>query len=169
MTQLIKIVITSLALLFCLPAWATFTIPGKATITYPSGVKKTVDFNFEFKAIDGQTHFIAGPFKMATSSAPEKYSIAVLLHHVANKNKDYAWVQEFGQGYFKEFSYKLGDHQIDLVKVPNRKVKGQYEFRVDGKTYLFDAKTVQIVLHFSDTGISHIELDGAIKDLAIGR
>ncbi|WP_111979890.1 hypothetical protein [Algibacillus agarilyticus] len=158
----IAVLLLTLTSLLSFACFAEFDIPGKATITYPTGVTKNVNFNFSLKPTNGEMYFSAGPYKMATSQAPERYSIAVLL-----QKNDFAWVQEFGQGYFKEFDYQLGEHNIKLTKAPNRNIKGHYELSLNGKKYLFENKTVQIVIKFNDNGIETINFEGAIKDLAL--
>lgn len=158
-----QILITSLALLSLLSfsALADFNIPGKATITYPTGVTKQVDLSFAFKPIDGQQHFVAGKLKMATSAVPERYSVSILL-----TKQGEAWVQEFGQGYFSEFDYQLGDYNIQLKKT-DRDVKGNYLLVLNGKNHLFDTNTVQLIVKFNDEGIEGLQLEGSIKDMQL--
>ncbi|NTS78796.1 hypothetical protein HR060_18300 [Catenovulum sp. SM1970] len=141
-----------LALIFGFsPAYADFDTHGQAQITYPSGVNKAVDFSFAFKPLDGQQYFFAGPYKMATQDVPQHYAMAILL-----TKEEHLWVQEFGQGYFEELSYQLGDYLIEAKKSPDRDVRGHYTLYINGNAQLFDRRTIQILVEFEEDVISNV-------------
>lgn len=150
----------SLSIFFSTAALAEFDLPGEATLVYPSGLKKTVDFGFSFKMTDDGTRFSAGASSVAVSQVPEQYTLALYLH-----KDEFIWVSEFSQGYFSTFVYKVGEHVIELRKAPERNIKGHYELVIDGKVSLFDTNTIQLDFTFNDQGIKRIIPRGAIKNI----
>ncbi|MER2491385.1 hypothetical protein [Catenovulum sediminis] len=143
-------------------AFAEFNIPGKATIVYPSGLEKTIDFGFSYENTDEGTQFSAGPFSVPVAEVPEQYSIALILHQ-----DEYVWVQEFAKGYFTSFVYQVGNNKIELRKAPDRQIKANYELLVNGRMYLFDTNSIQLLFKFNDKGIDKIEANGAIKNIGV--
>ncbi len=164
MKRTLALVLLALSALTSISARANFNIPGTATVTYHSGSTKQIDFSFAFKKSNGSQHFIAGPYKMATDEVPEQYTLAVLITKGGN-----GWVQEFGQGYFKSFIYKLGKHTIEMRHSPDRDVKGNYTLIHNGRSSLFETNTAQIVISFDNDGIKKIKLQGTTKDLKVAK
>ncbi|WP_440903841.1 hypothetical protein ACMZOO_13410 [Catenovulum sp. SX2] len=156
----ILICLFTASLFLSMPARAEFDLPGKATLVYPSGLEKSVDFGFSFKMTDEGTKFSAGTSSVSVSQVPEQYTLALYLH-----KDEFIWVSEFSQGYFSTFTYKIGEHLIELRKAPERSIKGKYELVIDGKISLFDSNTIQLDFIFNSDGIKRIVPRGAIKNI----
>ncbi|MFT4928486.1 MAG: hypothetical protein ACI8WB_004605 [Phenylobacterium sp.] len=141
-------------------ALADFDYPGNGTLVYPTGMQKPFNFGFAFKQGPNGYFFKVGKQEMSTSDVPSKYSIWLTLHQ-----DKHIFVQEFAKGYFQEFDWNLGDHNIKLSKkeFKDKDVKGNYVLTIDGKTYQFSKKSAEISINFTKKGIRSIDTSGFIK------
>lgn len=149
--------------LFLIPFFvnADFIASGSGNLTYPTGLKQPLDFKLSFQ----KGTFSAGPLSMQTRNVPEKYSLGIMLY----KDK-HVMVQEFANGYFKEFDLTISGHKISLRKQTfKEKVKGDYVLNIDGIDYFFTSSIGQIEFMLSDQGIKDIEVQGLVKDIGAKR
>ncbi len=149
-----------LAMLFASSAFANFTIPGKGTVTYPTGVTKSFEFGFAWDS--GQQQFTIGKKSYNVSQLPEAYSLAMAL----SPDERTIWLQEFAKGYFSEFTWQLGEHTVSLKKRDFAKpVKGDYVLSVNDMDYFFIRNSASITVKFDKDGVRSIAVDGVTKDM----
>lgn len=142
-------------------ASADFVATGKGNIKYPTGLMQPLDFKLSFE----KGTFSVGPLSMQTPSAPEKYSLGIMLY----KDK-HVMVQEFANGYFSEFDLTISGHVIKLSKkIFKEKVKGDYVLNIDGIDYFFTSSIGQIEFILGEKGITDIEVQGLVKDIGAKR
>lgn len=154
------------AILSSFQVWADFDYTGKGTLKYPTGMTKAFDFGFAFKQGENGYFFQVGKQKMSTADVPAKYSIWLTLH-----NDESVFVQEFGKGYFQEFTWQLGEHKVELKKkiFKNNRVKGDYVLVINGQNYFFHKKTGQLDILFNSKGIRTIDTVGFVRDRSFSK
>ena len=147
-------------------ALADFDLKGKGNLIYPTGMKKPFEYGFAFKQGNEGYTFRVGQQTMNTTDLPAKYTIWVSLH-----NNESIFIQEFTQGYFKEFDWKLGEHEVKLTKKKFKKnrVKGDYVLTINDDEYYFAKTTAQINIHFTKKGVRQIDTNGFTKDKSFSR
>ena len=147
-------------------ALADFDLKGKGNLIYPTGMKKPFEYGFAFKQGNEGYTFRVGQQTMNTTDLPAKYTIWVSLH-----NNESIFIQEFTKGYFKEFDWKLDNHEVKLTKKKFKKnrVKGDYVLTINDEEYYFAKTTAQINIHFTKKGVRQIDTDGFTKDKSFSR
>lgn len=154
-------ILAALALTFpSAKALADFSLPGKGSVTYPTGVKK--DFEFGFAWQQNQEKFSIGSKSYTMQTIPSSYSIAITLA----KDDSQVWIQEFNNGFIEAFDWQIGEHHVVLKKQKfNDAVKGDYVIELDGRSYFFVRNNASIVMKFNDDGIKSIAIDGVTKNM----
>ena len=147
-------------------ALADFDLKGKGNLIYPTGMKKPFEYGFGFKQSNEGYKFRVGEQVMNTTDLPAKYTIWISVH-----NNESIFVQEFTKGYFKEFDWTLGDHEVKLTKkvFKKRRVKGDYVLTINGEEFYFAKDTAQINIHFTQKGVRNIDTDGFVKDKSFSK
>ncbi|MCQ8890113.1 hypothetical protein [Pseudoalteromonas carrageenovora] len=141
-------------------ALADFSLPGKGTVTYPTGVVK--EFEFGFKWQQQAEKFSIGSKSYNMEQIPSSYSVAITLA----KDDSQVWVQEFNNGFIKEFEWHIGDHNVVLKKQQfSDPVKGDYVIELNGRSYFFTRNNASIVMNFNEGGIETIAIDGVTKNM----
>ncbi|WP_033017321.1 hypothetical protein [Pseudoalteromonas sp. BSi20652] len=154
-------IIVALALLMpCYSAFADFSLPGKGTVTYPTGVVKEFKFGFEWQKKTEK--FTIGSKSYNMDQIPSTYSVAITL----SKDDSQVWVQEFNNGFIQEFEWQIGEHTVILKKQKfSNSVKGDYVIELNGRSYFFTRNNVSILMNFNEEGIETIAIDGVTKNM----
>ncbi|ASM50678.1 hypothetical protein PESP_a2756 [Pseudoalteromonas espejiana DSM 9414] len=141
-------------------ALADFNLNGKGTVTYPTGIEKPFNFGFAWQQQVGK--FTIGDKSYNMSQLPNSYSVAITL----SKDDSQVWVQEFNNGFIKEFDWQIGKHKVSLKKQKfSDVVKGDYVIELNGRSYFFTRNNASIVINFDESGIETIAIDGVTKNM----
>ncbi|KZN63668.1 hypothetical protein [Pseudoalteromonas luteoviolacea] len=145
---------------FSLNAVADFDVNGQGVVTYPTGVEKSFDFGFGWNA--NNQKFRIGKKSYSMSQLPESYSIALTL----SKDGSKVWIQEFNAGYIEEFEWKIGRHKLKLSKRAfSSRVRGDYILTLNNVDYFLSRNNVSIDVHFEESGIKSVRLDGVTRNM----
>ncbi|KTD95750.1 MULTISPECIES: hypothetical protein [unclassified Pseudoalteromonas] len=141
-------------------ALADFSLPGKGTITYSTGIQKNFEFGFAWQQKAEQ--FKIGAKSYAMQSIPSSYSVAITL----SKDESQVWVQEFNNGFIEGFNWQIGEHTVSLKKqMFSDRVKGDYVIELNNRSYFFTRNNASIVINFNEDGIETIAIDGVTKNM----
>ncbi|MCF2857851.1 hypothetical protein L1286_10240 [Pseudoalteromonas sp. SMS1] len=141
-------------------AAADFDVNGSGVVTYPTGIDKSFDFGFGWKANDKK--FRIGNKSYSMSQLPESYSIALTL----SKDESKVWIQEFNSGYIESFEWQIGKHKLKLSKREfSSRVKGDYILTLNNVDYFLSRNNVSIDVHFEESGIKAVRLDGVTRNM----
>ena len=139
---------------------ADFSLPGKGTITYPTGTEKPFEFGFAWQQSSGK--FTIGSKSYDMDQIPNSYSVAITL----SKDEQQVWVQEFNNGFIQAFNWQIGEHTIELKKQQfSSSVKGDYVIELNNRSYFFTRNNASIVMNFNSEGIETIAIDGVTKNM----
>ena len=139
---------------------ADFSLPGKGTITYPTGTEKPFEFGFAWQQSSGK--FTIGSKSYDMDQIPNSYSVAITL----SKDEQQVWVQEFNNGFIQAFNWQIGEHTIELKKLQfSSSVKGDYVIELNNRSYFFTRNNASIVMNFNSEGIETIAIDGVTKNM----
>ncbi|NMP78851.1 hypothetical protein HHE92_03430 [Pseudoalteromonas arctica] len=154
-------IITALALLVpSYNAFADFSLPGKGSVTYPTGVVKEFKFGFEWQ--QKAEKFTIGSKSYNMEQIPSSYSVAITL----SKDDSQVWIQEFNNGFIEEFEWQIGEHKVTLKKQQfSDPVKGDYVIELNDRSYFFTRNNASIVMNFNEEGIETIAIDGVTKNM----
>ncbi|SFD24376.1 hypothetical protein [Pseudoalteromonas denitrificans] len=152
----------SLTTLLCITAssaFADFNFKGEGTLSYPTGITKPLNFGFAWN--EKEQKFTIGKKSYSMEQVPDSYSIALAI----NKNEKTVWIQEFTKGFFEQFDWTIGGHRIQLKKEQfKNNVLGNYVLILDDNQYFFTSRAASLNIHFNNSGIKSISIDGVTKD-----
>ncbi|MEO2266382.1 hypothetical protein [Pseudoalteromonas pernae] len=155
-----KYVLLACASMMSTPCFADFDFVGKGTTQSATGEQKAFSFGFGWQADKGKLRIGKKTYDM--DSLPESYSLALVL----SKDEKQVWLQEFHNGWFESFYWELGDHVIRLDKREfDPPVKGNYELKIDDRSFFLMNNNVAITLNFSEDGIESITATGVNKNM----
>ncbi|MDK1287034.1 hypothetical protein [Pseudoalteromonas umbrosa] len=160
MNNIFKLGLFITALSFSDHVLANFDLSGKGVVTYPTGITKDFDFGFGWQASDKK--FRIGKKAYSMSQLPESYSIALTL----SKDDSRVWIQEFNAGYIEAFQWQIGKNKLELAKKEFKNpVKGNYVLTLNNVDYFLSRNNVSIDVHFDDSGVKHVRLEGVTRSM----
>ncbi|MBQ4833083.1 hypothetical protein J8L70_07510 [Pseudoalteromonas sp. MMG010] len=160
MKYILHCIVTIGFCLFSHNTLASFNLPGKGVITYPTGIQKQFKFGFAWDEQSKQFTIADKSYNM--SQLPDSYSVAITL----SKDDSQVWVQEFNNGFIESFEWHIGEHTVTLKKQKfNEPVKGDYVINLNERSYFFTRSNASIVINFDKQGIQNIAINGVTKNM----